>query len=113
MNVAADLSMVVASEPPALTAFPGTHANAHPGSEVTDVSVVNRPKYARVANPISIVPTTPNVVQTALVDAEKASSPTEPCALTWTNALGNPAFAAPQQPVPTPREATSAAVRPP
>ena len=113
MNVAADLSMVVASEPPASTAFPGTHANALPGSEVTDVSVVNRPKYARVVNPISIVPTTPNVVQIALVDAEKASSPTEPCALTWTNALGNPAFAAPQQPVPTPREATSAAVRPP
>mgnify|MGYP001317340046 FL=1 len=93
--------------------FPGTHANAHPGSRVMDVSVVNRLKYERVANPISTVPTMPNVVQIEPVDAEKASSPTEPFALTSMNALGNLKYAAPQQPAPTPREATSAAVRPP
>ena len=113
MNVAADLSMVVASAPPASIAFPGTHANAHPGSRVMDASVVNRPKYERVANPISTVPTMPNVVQIEPVDAEKVSSPTEPYALISMNALGNLKYAAPQQPAPTPREATSAAVRPP
>ena len=105
--------MVVASAPPASIAFPGTHANAHPGSRVMDASVVNRPKYERVANPISTVPTMPNVVQIEPVDAEKVSSPTEPYALTSMNALGNLKYAAPQQPAPTPREATSAAVRPP
>ena len=47
------------------------------------------------------------------VDAEKVSSPTEPYALISMNALGNLKYAAPQQPAPTPREATSAAVRPP
>jgi len=113
MNVAADLSMVVASVPPVSTAFPGTHANVHPVSVETDVSVVNRLKYVRVANPISTVPTMPNVVQIEPVDAEKASSPTEPCVLTLMNARGNPGYVAPQQPAPTPRVGTSAVVRPP
>ena len=82
MNVAADLSMAVASEPPVLTGFPGTPANVHPGSGATGGSDVNLPKYVRVANPISIVLTMPNVVQIEPVGAEKASSPTEPCVST-------------------------------
>ena len=82
MNVAADLSMVVASAPPVSTAFPGTHANVHLVSAEMDVSVVNRPKYVRVANPISTVQTTPNVVQIEPVDADKALSPKEPYVLT-------------------------------
>lgn len=79
-NAAADLSTAVASEPLASTEFPVTLVNVLPVSKAMEESVANRPKFERVANQISIVLTTPNVVQIELVDADKALSPTEPCA---------------------------------
>ena len=113
MNVLPDLYINAESEQNVSIVSQDMLVNVPQDTKETEDMVVSRVKSKQGATQISIVPTTPNVVQIVLVDAEKASSPTEPCALTWTNALGNPAFAAPQQPVPTPREATSAAVRPP
>jgi hypothetical protein len=74
--------MAVAPGPLVSIGCPGTHANVHPDIKATAGLDANRPKFERVVNRISIVPITPNVVQIEPADADKASSPREPCV--WT-----------------------------
>lgn len=81
--------MAVAWVPLVSIAYLAILANVHPVSKEMDVWVANRPKFAQVVIRISTVPTTPNVVQIGPADADKVSSPTEPCALTSTSVKDN------------------------
>jgi hypothetical protein len=99
--------MAVAQGPLVSIGYPGTHANVLPDSKVMVGLDANRPKFERVVNRISIVPTTPNVVQIELVDVAKVLSPTEPCVSMSMNVKNNPISAAHLQLVPIHRAVTT------